>query len=1103
MIKLLTGDFGAGKSTRLSEAIAADVREGRRACLLVPEQETVAREGHMASILPPTAPLTFEVSSFRRLANTVFRQVGGLSYRYADAGTRTLCMWRTMGELLPLLHEKGSRPELGRVRKMTAAMDELSALALTPTQLATAAKMLDEGSHLREKLEDLSLISTLYRRLLTDTYDDVQTDLDRLGDLLLTEKPLAGTVFYLDGFVSFTEQQYRVLRGLASQCDLTVALTLPEAREGAMCFGETRECARRLAELAREAGVPFVREDVGGPRRAARRAMNDLLLSLFHREEKKAQPTEDAGEALRFFSARDMYEEAAFVAADIARRVRDEGARYRDFAILCRSLDGYTGVIDTALETAGIPCFMSKKTDLGTYHAVKLIYTAYAVVCGGWQAGDVIAYLKCGMAGVSQEDADIFELYVSRWRLNGRRFTDETDWNMNPDGYTDRLTDRGRDILVRVNRVRHKLLDELLPLGESCAEGTVREHCRALWRLLTSLDVEGQLDARAQAAQDGGRAGEAADLARLWEVLLTALDRLVEVMGDTRVGGSEFVELLRLLLGETSLSRIPTSQDEVTVGAADMLRTAEPRHVYLIGVNDGVFPARVEAGGIFSAGDRRRLAALGLPVKPDLVSRTARELFVFARAFSAARESVTLLYAEATPGGATLLPSEAFRSLLSLSGKSCTPCATLPPDTLLYRRGVGAERLGLLAGTPEGEALRAYFEKQPDTAYLAARVGQPFAEENATLSPETAAALYGRGISLSPSRMSKYSACPFAFYCQSVLKLEDRRPIEFDAANVGSFVHAVLERLFPAIERAEGERLTRGDLDRIVAEIVANYIKSVCPYERLRTPRLLHLFSLLERNATLVAYEFYDELVLSRFAPAFFELPIGRGREDEPFAHALPYTLSDGTPIYLGGRVDRVDTYTDGDGKTYVRVLDYKTGSKSFSLDNLAAGLEVQLLVYLFSLWRGENPAFRAAVGAAGELRPAGAMYVGVTPKTDTLDAPKPPDEVEADATASLYRSGILLDDEAVLRAMDPAFRGRFLPVGQNAQGRVVGTSSLATLERMGGLVEELETVIVGIGEAMRAGRAPARPVAEKGKHLPCKYCEMRAVCRSAKAERE
>ena len=709
MMRLLTGDHGSGKTTAVCDAIAARVVAGERAFLLVPEQQTVLSEHAMADRLPPAATLTFEVTNFTRLANTVFRRVGGLSYHYADAGTRTLVMWRAMGELLPLLHDAPAMADLGYVRKMTSAMQELSALSLSPTALSEAAKQLPPDTRLHDKLEDLSLLSTLYRAMLHEQYGDTAEDLARLSDLLDRADLLDGVPLYVDGFTSFTEQEYRVLRALSRHSDLTVTLTLPAAREDALPFAETRECARRLARLCADNGIPFVREDVGESRRAAAPLLRYVTAHLFAgstppaaapenipvpvgaendpqnalsphpcvaNAESAAEEKPTAGMAsgrdartppLRVGIAPDPFAAADYVTSDIWRRVQEEGARFSDFAVVVRRAENYAGVLDAAMARAGIPCFMARHTDITAYAAVKLIFSAYTVVCGGFRTGDVIAYLKCGMTGISPDDADVFELYVTRWKISGRRMTDDIPWNMNPDGYTAAMTPRGEAILRTAQAVREAICTQLLPLSQHTGSFSVTEHARVLYDFLAAREVEAQLAARADAARAAGDAGEGEELSRLFGVLLDALDRLVDTVGGVTVTAEVFADLLRLLLSEVELSRIPTAPDEVTVGSADLLRIGDARHIYLVGVNDGEFPAPAAEGGVFSEGDRAALAALGLSVAPDLSLRAARELFCFARAFAAARESVTLLCAENTAAGAPLRPADTLRDLLALT----------------------------------------------------------------------------------------------------------------------------------------------------------------------------------------------------------------------------------------------------------------------------------------------------------------------------------------------------------------------------------------------------------------------------------------------------
>ncbi len=1107
---LITGDFGSGKTTALAEMIRADVAAGQPSYLLVPEQQTVLSEQAMAELLPPSAPLTFEVGNFSRLANRVFRRVGGLSYRYAGPAVRTLLMWRTMGELLPLLHEKGEEQELGRVRKMTLAMQELSALSLSPGQLSALAADMENGSRLREKLEDLSLLSTMYHALMQEKYNDVAEDLDRLYRLLDEGDVLEGMHVYVDGFISFTENEWRVLRGIAKRCRLTVALTLPAGREDDFCFAETKNTAARLEKLAKELQKPLVRRDMGEGRRTANDLLRTALRHMFDELAADDKPLreppvpckETEGSALRILAARDAFEEATFVACDIARRVKEEGARYRDFAIVARHADAYRGILDACLEDADIPYFMSQKTDVSSYRAVKLIYTAYAVCTGSWRQRDVLSYLKCGMSGIAQEEADAFETYVTRWQIEGRRFTDEVDWNMNPDGYTVQGRDEERcsAILHTVNRVRRHLQEQLLPLANGCVRQTVKAHARVLYEFLSSLGVEQQLAEEAAAAVQRGRVGEADALSRLYATLMEELDELVDALPDVTVTAEQFVDLLRLLLGEVSLSRIPTSMDEVTVGSADTLRLHAPRHVYLLGVNEGEFPAPVGDESVFNDNERRLLRACGVSIEQDLLLRSAREYFCFARAFASASESVTVMFAEQKLSGERLTPSLAVKRLLAVSALPVSSLALQSPIDRLWRKDAAADHLGILHGTVEGAALAACLGRDEAYARVVRGLSTPLSEASCHLSATTAASLYASGLYLSQSRIDQFARCPFSYFCRYVLKLDAMKVIEFDYAEVGTMLHAILERFFAVLaERGMTiADLTEEARNAHVGEVIDAYIHRVCPTESLRTPRLLHLFARLRRAVALVIDELCCELADSDFLPRFFELDLTHG---EQAPGAIDYRLPNGLPIRISGKIDRVDTWKKGN-KTYLRVIDYKSGSKDFSLEKIERGLDTQLLIYLFSLWKSENPAFRRLLcEEGGELLPAGVLYTHAGVKDAVYHDPRTAAErAIEDAHRSVRRSGLLLDDKEVLAAMDKTGKGRYIPVRFRKDGEPEARceKSLASLEKLGELVDKLDRVITGIGQEIAGGEVSARPIDSDSRVHVCQYCDMKAVCRSS-----
>ena len=230
MLTLCFGAFGTGKTTYLLEEIAADIEAGIPSFLVVPEQNTVNVEAMAARRLPPEAPLSFEVTNFTRLADTVFRLVGGISARYADESTALLLARDATAAVAPLLSDR-RRIDGDRVREVMRAVRECKISAVTPEQLATAAESLGGESALSRKLSDLSLLLASFGGTMEAHGRALPADgLARLADTLARHNPLAGARFYLDGFTSFTAVQRAVLGELLVSSDVTVTLPMPKGR---------------------------------------------------------------------------------------------------------------------------------------------------------------------------------------------------------------------------------------------------------------------------------------------------------------------------------------------------------------------------------------------------------------------------------------------------------------------------------------------------------------------------------------------------------------------------------------------------------------------------------------------------------------------------------------------------------------------------------------------------------------------------------------------------------------------------------------------------------------------------------------------------------
>ena len=1099
MLTLCFGAFGTGKTTYLLEEIAADIEAGIPSFLVVPEQNTVNVEAMAARRLPPEAPLSFEVTNFTRLADTVFRLVGGISARYADESTALLLARDATAAVAPLLSDR-RRIDGDRVREVMRAVRECKISAVTPEQLATAAESLGGESALSRKLSDLSLLLASFGGTMEAHGRALPADgLARLADTLARHNPLAGARFYLDGFTSFTAVQRAVLGELLVSSDVTVTLPMPKGRAAkqSLSYAEPERTLGDLCRLAAERGTELREISLTENRRVRHPVLAAIAERLFTvGAPPLPPPVPGEDEAVRIFECRTPFGEAELVAADIARRVQ-AGARFRDFAIIARSAESYRGVLDTALERHGIPAYFSLPTDLTAFEAVKLIRTAYAVITGGGRREDVVTYLKSGLTGIPADDADRFELYAERWGLTGERLL-ERPFRMYAGGYD---PPRGKDALARaeaelqaLNATRKAVGAQLATLKRSCKEDvTIKEHCAILYEFLSALDVDKQLFLRAKEHAGRGDSERAGEYARLFSEITDTLDLLAEITPSSRLSASEFSELLSLLFSGRSLRTIPAGADSVTVGSADLLRPNEPRHVYLIGVNAGVFPRDGEEGGLFTSAELDSLAELGIVLDGNDLVRASREYFCFLRAFSAASESVTLSYSLSDFSFAPTGRSEALDRILAMTDDRfpIRRERELPLFDRLFSVEAALAALGTAQDPALREAIRTALLRLPEGASLLERATRPLTEPQATVDAAVMDTLYRDRLPLTQSRIDRYVACPFSYFCEYILKLGESTRIRLGSAEIGTFIHAVLEYFLSDPDRRSLASLGDAEIDAAIAGITEDYLASVFPAAEI-TPRIRHRFERLGRRATELVRELREEAAVSSFLPLFMEYE--PSETDETAAAPPAITLEDGTRVTLYGKIDRVDVFRK-DGNAYLRVIDYKTGEKKFSLDDIALGKNLQMLIYLFALWQTDRRGFSEAVGVSegGSILPAGALYLNLSLKNSTVDTPG---EASGDLCS---RSGLLLNRPEVLTAMDGEGRGRFIPITLDADGNPIKgkLESLASLEEMGALAAEVTETVRNIASRLRHGKADASPLIRK-KKAPCDFCPYYPVCRNA-----
>ena len=1079
MLRIFYGTAGTGKSSAAMEEIKNGAGTGERYIMLVPEQYSHEAERELSEKCGDGLSLYAEVLSFTGLARAVSNELGGGAVNYLSKSGRLLCMALAADGLYSRLKVYGAARHRAQVQSMLlSAVSELKTSCISSRQLAEAAESC-EGA-LGDKLHDLSLVLEAYDAVIANGSADPNDRLGALAQRIAASSFCEKTHIYADGFTDFTAQERSVLEALLLKgVQLTVCLGCDELGGGSEVFELGRITARRLTAFAREHGIlcetKKFESDSGKAEPLRFFAENMFGYGKLTYPEKT--------DCIKILRASDRSAECELAAAETARLVRETGCRRRDVAIAAGGFDDYRLSLEAAFARYGLPLYTARKADMRSKPIPALISAAYEVVLGGWETDDIMDYLRTGLAGLNTDECDELENYVFLWQLHGGAWLRSEPWHMHPEGYGAEYTDKTEETLSRINALRERAAEPLRRFARGCADAaTARGQAEALALLFSDLKLAERLGEKAQELTDSGRGAAAQEYAQLWDLTVDTLEQCAAILGDAQADAEYFGRLFTLMLSRADIGTIPASLDCVTAGEPDRMRKRHIKHLIVLGATDERLPAAAQDTGVFSSDERSRLFEMDI----DLGGSGDGELWrAFANAYNCLTlpsDTLTLIYPARDTNGAEQRPS-----FIVNRAKALFSLETQEPGLDRARLNSPGAALELAANSLGGGGVyassAAEFFRRHEPERLSA-LERSARLSRGSLSRASVKALYGDKLYLSASRIDRFASCRFSYFMQYALRAKPRTPAQFTAPEIGSFVHKMLEQVCAEVHALGGfgsvdDKQILSLADKFTQEFIRTHLNDF----REKSERFKHLFKRLRSDLHDILLDLAAEMRSSDFEPLSFELDFSKTPE------LPPLRLGDGEDsLSLTGVADRVDGWLH-EGKLYLRVIDYKTGDKTFDISDVLYGRNLQMLLYLFSLAENGDKLYEH------EIVPAGVMYVPARSPEVKADAPIGDAEFAKKRSSELRRKGLVLDDPNVLYAMEHSDKPVFLPVSSRSK------SALVSAERLGILAKHIDKTLCEMAAELRAGSIAADPYYAKQEDTACKNCEYFDACRFADGE--
>ncbi len=1051
MLTLLLGRDWPANRAEILRMIAEDVRLQRPGrILMVPELISHDTERRLCQAAGDTASRYAQVLSFTRFARRICELVGNVEC--LDNGGRLVAMAsaaRSLHSRLKAYAALETRPEF--LTELVDAVDEFKRCCISAEDLKAAA-MKTEGS-LAQKLEELSLLLESYDSLCSrgkrDPRDQMTWVLEQLEEI-----DFAGRhVFYIDGFPDFTRQHMAVLSHLIENSpQVVVSLNCDAVGSHSLCFEKAGQTARELLDCARRAGVEV-------QIRLEQERDDPLLAVSTGLFQGKTEHMPALAGRVRLLRTNSIYEECQAAARRILELVHN-GCRYRDMALVCTDMAAYGPALRLVFGRCHIPIYLSGTEDVLQSGVVATVLAALDAALGGFEKRDVLRYLRSSLSPLDADTCDLVENYAFTWRIERRLWKEE--WTFHPQGLSGQWDEDSRAMLTRLNEARKLAVEPLVRLEAAFKKASsLRQQVLACYGFLEDVGLAERILLLADSMDAAGDNRSAQMLNQLWEILLTALEQLHDVLGQTLWEPDTFTKLLKLLLSQYDVGTIPAVLDAVAVGPVSAMRCQQQKHLLLLGADEGSLPGYGGAAGLLNDQERVQLRDLGLPLTGGAVEGLQAEFAEIFGVFCGAEETVSVSCASQ--------PSFVFRRLEDMAG----PAEFYVPEpaaTVTDAVSAGA----YLARWEDRQTAR---ELGVEDAYLDTLFRKGYSL--GSVQPENIQRLYGSKLFLSASQVDRQASCRLSYFLQYGLRAKERKEATVDPAEFGTYVHAVLEATVREVMDLGGFREV--DLEKTL-EVAQKHSEGYTRehYSQLESQRLQYLFRRNVQELEMVVRELWRELNLARFEPKKFELGFGFDGEMPPISVA-----GGAMPAQLRGFVDRVDTW-DREGATYFRVVDYKTGKKEFDYCDVYNGVGLQMLLYLFALEDGGQTIGAQRVPAGVQYFPARAPYISTDGSLSEEDAQK-------EHLKQWKRSGLLLSEEASLEAMDPTEKLDTLCCTRKKDGTLSG--DLADRAQLGLLKDYVMGTLRKMVDQIASGQVTANPYTRGSSFDACTYCPYGAVC--------
>lgn len=1115
-LEIISGAIGSGKSRYMLDEIS---KHGGKNIIVVPEQFSYAAEKTVVERCGGAGLNNIEVITLSRL---VLRCIDEKRDRYLTPAGKMMLICTAVKSLPKESLFGSSAKKPGFIDSAAQIISEFTEYMITPEILKAKA---DEAQNplLREKLSATADMFEAYLKLSGADFLDSEEDISRLADVVLEKRLFDGCDFWFDEFSVFLPQHYKFMKALLnSGCNVHAAISADSC--GRELYDVNRSIIYRLKKLAEENGAGICEHFTDDRCRKLKSSeMNFLFEHLEDAVSPDFEPMEKKTEDISVFVSKDLYAEVVHTALSIRKLIMEEGYRYKDIAVVCADMGAYSHIFEAVFNDFSIPYFADNAISASDHPISTLILEVFDIMVQNWSYASVLRYLRTGYIYKKEPDGifpidpdgvDMLENYMLKYGIRGKStWLDDEKWNNAQKGLFEGVLGEEREIfskeeLEKINQTRLDIITPFKKLYESLSgRRSVREFAKALFEFLGDIHLYEAIVQKSKELDGAGFRNEAEQIRIIWNIIVETLNQSVVVMGNKKIKREDFADLLKVGLCAQDIAIIPSGLDRVAISSVERSRQIDAKVMFITGAVFGAIPKENTSDGILTDSDRLELKSIlesdGLDIAADSKKRNSMDKLNFFCTLFGVSDKVFFSYPAQDAEGNIETPSSIISDLYKIFPNMTTGDNIIEEngeDFLYSPRAAFNYMLSNRRKNPIADEIFAWFAKNaPERLNVIKKAGE-YKQNAAKITPENAAKLYRDHTQYSVSRLNEYGKCPFAYFVKYGLNAKEQQLWQIQKFDLGSIMHLAVQLYCQKVEAGSADFETlknnwRALTDEKSAEITAEVMQSI--KEKIMRGltrdenKIRYIIMRMTKIVTKSAESVRKSICAGEYTAIAFE---------QKFRITVRW---DNFAAVVDGKIDRIDLAENPEKKVAeLRVADYKTGRKNFSVVSICNRQDMQLIMYA---------AAAVEMYKSGDIKYAKKDY---EPKMRAIMYNHMRDDIfsaESFAAAEKKRDSesrpdglILLDsksgglDISPIRRMDSDIaetkESDIIRVKLKKDGTPDSRSQIATTDAFGKLIDYVKKSVIEIDREIYDGVIKIYPLCE-GKSKVCDWCEFEEIC--------